>query len=532
MSIFVRLFLVYGLALTLGGVLLLRDVQQQIRPGMKDVLEDTLADNAQVFAALLAPALENGSIRDPAWQTQLRARLARRQDVHINQHHKTTNRQQLIITDAAGIVLFHSNAAEIGKDYSRWNDILRTLRGQYGARSTDSTMYTAAAIRASDGRLLGVVSLGKPSADLAPYQRRTEHDLRHSGLLYLGATLVLIALLTLWIRRSIDRVRRYATAHAPIPPAPRFHLASELNRLTAAIGKMRRELEDRAYVTRYIETLTHELKSPLTAISASAELLQDDLPVADRARFAKNIGQQSARLHCLVQRLLQLSRIEKEPVHKQPLDLAALWHKLVHAQQARLAQKHLSLHENITGEKAPSSWPLPTRVSGGKNWGGGSKKEAVDASMHNTDTAGRATFPEEDGRGLEQPATVRENNQPITANAPSKLPLTLRADPFWLEQTLANLLENAIRAAPEGSTLTFTVAQSRSHTTLSLHNRTAAPIPDYALPRLFERYYTLNRKENSGLGLTLVAETMHRHGGSATAENHADGLRITLRFPR
>jgi sensor histidine kinase creE len=42
----------------------------------------------------------------------------------------------------------------------------------------------------------------------------------------------------------------------------------------------------------------------------------------------------------------------------------------------------------------------------------------------------------------------------------------------------------------------------------------------------------LNRKENSGLGLTLVAETMHRHGGSATAENHADGLRITLRFPR
>ena len=233
-----------------------------------------------------------------------------------------------------------------------------------------------------------------------------------------------------------------------------------------------------------------------------------------------------------MRRLLELSRLEKDPLNKQPLDIAALWHKLVHAQQARLAQKHLSLHENITEEKAPSSWPLPTRAPGGKNWGGGSKKEAVDAPMHNVDTAGKATFPEEDGRGQEQPATVRENNQPITANAPSKPPLTLRADPFWLEQTLANLLENAIRAAPEGSTLTFTVAQTRSYTTLSLHNRTAAPIPDYALPRLFERYYTLNRKENSGLGLTLVAETMHRHSGSATAENHADGLRITLRFPR
>ena len=466
MSIFVRLFLVYGLALTLGGALLLRDVQQQIRPGMKEVLEDTLADNAHALAAALAPALENGAIRDPAWQARLRAGLARPQDVHINQHHKTASRQQLIITDARGTVLFHSDPAETGKDYSRWNDILRTLRGEYGARSTQGTMYVAAPVHAADGRLLGVVSLGKPATDLAPYQQQMQDDLRQSGLLYLGATLALIALLTLWIRRSIDRVRRYATAHAPIPPAPRFHLASELNRLTAAIGDMRRELEDRAYITRYIETLTHELKSPLTAISASAELLQDDLPAADRARFAANIAQQSTRLHRLVQRLLQLSRIEKEPVRKQPLDLAALWRKQQREQQPRLAQKNLALR-----------------------------------LIHNGNAADEATA------------------------------ISLRADPFWLEQALTNLLDNAIREAPDGSAITLTVSQSRSETRLALHNPTRAPLPDYALPRLFERYYTLNRKENSGLGLTLVAQIAEQHGGTVRAENSDGGLRITLVLP-
>ena len=466
MSIFVRLFLVYGLALTLGGALLLRDVQQQIRPGMKEVLEDTLADNAHALAAALAPALENGAIHDPAWQARLRARLARPQDIHINQHHKTASRQQIIITDARGTVLFHSDPAETGKDYSRWNDILRTLRGQYGARSTQGTMYVAAPVHAADGRLLGVVSLGKPAADLAPYQQQMQDDLRQSGLLYLGATLALIALLTLWIRRSIDRVRRYATAHAPIPPAPRFHLASELNRLTAAIGKMRRELEDRAYVTRYIETLTHELKSPLTAISASAELLQDDLPAADRARFAANIAQQSTRLHRLVQRLLQLSRIEKEPVHKQPLDLAALWRKQQREQQPRLAQKDLTLR-----------------------------------LIHNDNVADESAA------------------------------IPLRADPFWLEQALTNLLDNAIREAPDGSVITLTVSQSRHETRLALHNPTRAPLPDYALPRLFERYYTLNRKENSGLGLTLVAQIAEQHGGTVRAENRDGGLRITLVLP-
>ena len=466
MSIFVRLFLVYGLALTLGGALLLRDVQQQIRPGMKEVLEDTLADNAQALAAALAPALEHGDITNPAWQAQLRARLARPQDIHIHQHHKTANRQQLIITDSAGIVLFHSEAAETGKDYSRWNDILRTLRGEYGARSTQNTMYIAAPVHAADGRLLGVVSLGKPGTDLIPYPQRTEHDLRQSGLLYLGATLALIALLTLWIRRSIDRVRRYATAHAPIPPAPRFHLASELNRLTAAIGDMRRELEDRAYITRYIETLTHELKSPLTAISASAELLQDDLPAADRARFADNIAQQSARLHRLVQRLLQLSRIEKEPVHKQPLDLAALWHKHQREQQPRLAQKNLTLRLRHNGTDADEHTAIP-----------------------------------------------------------------LNADPFWLEQALANLLDNAMREAPAGSIITLAVSQNRQETRIALHNPTRAPVPDYALPRLFERYYTLNRKENSGLGLTLVAQIAEQHGGTACAENRDGGLTITLVLP-
>jgi len=57
-------------ALTLGGALLLRDVQQQIRPGMKEVLEDTLADNAQALAASGVHAVNvAGGIK--AWWTQI-----------------------------------------------------------------------------------------------------------------------------------------------------------------------------------------------------------------------------------------------------------------------------------------------------------------------------------------------------------------------------------------------------------------------------------------------------------------------------
>ena len=465
MTIFIRIFLIYSLALSLGSVLLLRELQQQIRPGMRQVLEDTLADNAQTLAATLAPALENGDIHRPSWQAQLRAHLEQSPNARIHHHHKTRNHQQLIITDARGIVLYHTNAAETGKNYHDWNDILRTLRGEYGARSSDdnvhpgsSTMYVAAPIKNAAGELIGVVSLGKPSADILPYQNQAQQQLRHTGILYLLATLALIALLTLWIRHSIDRVRRYASADAREQQAPRFHFASELNRLTDAITAMRRELEDRAYVTRYIETLTHELKSPLTAIAANAELLLDDLPAADREHFASSIQQQSQRLHQLIHRLLQLTRIEKDPIHPQPLDIVALWHKLLTEQTPRLTQKHLTIH----------------------------------------------------------------NDHPER--------LILQADPFWLEQALANLLDNAIRETPPHSALHLHLHRDKNQLHCRLDNPLAAPIPDYALPRLLERYFTLNRKENSGLGLTLVAQIIAQHGGDIRihSENHHFSVSLTL----
>ncbi|MEJ1972584.1 MAG: ATP-binding protein [Lacunisphaera sp.] len=52
-------------------------------------------------------------------------------------------------------------------------------------------------------------------------------------------------------------------------------------------------------------------------------------------------------------------------------------------------------------------------------------------------------------------------------------------------------------------------------------------VPDYALPRVFERFYSLPRpgteRKSTGLGLALVREIAHLHGGEATLENRASG---------
>ena len=76
----------------------------------------------------------------------------------------------------------------------------------------------------------------------------------------------------------------------------------------------------------YVHALTHELKSPLTAVKAAAEILEDDPPPEVRAKFVANIQRESERLRELVDRLLGLASLESRRTLENPAthDLAGL----------------------------------------------------------------------------------------------------------------------------------------------------------------------------------------------------------------
>ena len=67
-----------------------------------------------------------------------------------------------------------------------------------------------------------------------------------------------------------------------------------------------------------------------------------------------------------------------------------------------------------------------------------------------------------------------------------------------------------------------------------LFNETAA-IPDYALPRLTERFYSLPRpdsgRKSTGLGLNFVEEVAKLHGGRLAVRNVPGGVEVTLSLP-
>jgi two-component system sensor histidine kinase CreC len=137
--------------------------------------------------------------------------------------------------------------------------------------------------------------------------------------------------------------------------------------------------------------------------------------------------------------------------------------------------------------------------------------------------------------------TVVDARRPAARNHGIHLDLTLRenprptGDPTLIGLAVANLLQNAIDFAPDGSTITLDVRTEGDHAVIEITD--AGPgLPDFAADRAFERFFSMPRprtgRKSSGLGLCFVRETAELHGGRATlAPATPTGTRATLILP-
>jgi len=472
MRLGIRIFLVYFLFVGLTAYFVLNTVREQVRPAVRQSTEETLVDTANLLAEILREQVKAGTLGQSDLPQLLKAYGQRRPNAQIWGLAKTEVNHRIYVTDAKGIVLLDSSGEAVGQDYSRWNDVYLTLRGEYGARSTrsnpndpdSSVMHVAAPIR--DGEtLIGVVTVAKPNLSLKPYIDRSEQR-----LVTLGASLIVLGLLvgaalSWWLARSLRRLTRYAQAVSEGERVALPHYrGGELAMLAGAVERMRTQLEGKDYVERYVHTLTHELKSPLAAIRGASELLQGPMSEEQRQRFASNIESESARMEQLIERLLGLAQVEQRQglEDQQQVAVAPLVDELLMARSPRIESAGLQVRQRI-------------------------------------------------------PTTAR-----------------LYCEPFLMRQAIGNLLENALDFTPPGGLLVFELEHDAQRVALSLYNQGEA-IPDYALGRLSERFYSLPRpgtgRKSTGLGLNFVEEVLQLHGGSLEIANVEDGVRVRLWLP-
>jgi len=113
--------------------------------------------------------------------------------------------------------------------------------------------------------------------------------------------------------------------------------------------------------------------------------------------------------------------------------------------------------------------------------------------------------------------------------------VAVRGDRQLLQEALANLVQNALEFSPRGSVVTLGVHAEDGQACVTVADG-GPGVPEYALARVFERFYSLERpssgRKSTGLGLSLVREIMHLHGGAVSLENRQEGGALaTLRLP-
>jgi signal transduction histidine kinase len=155
--------------------------------------------------------------------------------------------------------------------------------------------------------------------------------------LVLGAAAALAAA---WIGREIAQPiealgafsERVSTGERSAAPPPVF--GREVMRLSRSLDSMRRQLEGRPFVETFAADLSHELKNPVAAIRASAEVLEDSaLEEPEQARrFVRRIRESTERIERLLSELLSLARIEARGAEAfEPVDLRALLERTIEA---------------------------------------------------------------------------------------------------------------------------------------------------------------------------------------------------------
>ncbi|HEL7629364.1 two-component system sensor histidine kinase CreC [Stenotrophomonas maltophilia] len=457
MRLVMKLFLGFFLIVGIAAFFVMRVFVNEVKPGVRQAMESTLVDAANVLAEMAAADVKAGTINSGTFTRSLAKARQRDLKAMVWRFPKRALDYRVTITDAKGIVIYDSLGRDVGRDNSRWNDVYRTLRGEYGARSSPETpgeegntvMHVAAPVYdPGDGRtLIGVLTLAQPNRSIDPFIAASQRAIIERGAWLIGLSALVGVLVTMWLTTGLGQLSRYAravTAGEPVPPPRRRR--DEIGDLGQALETMRRKLEGKAYVEQYVQSLTHEMKSPLAAIRGAAELLQEPMADADRAHFARSILEQQERLTETIDKLLALAEVEQHGwlQTRAPIALPDLLQQTVAAAQVRAQAAGVEVRTDAVAD------------------------------------------------------------------------LSIQGDAYLLRQALNNLVDNAVAFSPSGTEVVLQAQVEDGGVRLQVADR-GAGIPDYARDRVFERFYSLARpgsgRRSSGLGLPFVQEVARLHDG-------------------
>jgi len=250
--------------------------------------------------------------------------------------------------------------------------------------------------------------------------------------------------------------------------AIRFDLGQESSSITISIKDLTKSYQVEKMRRDFVANVSHELKTPLTAVRGYTETLLDGAmqDPATLKRFLSKIKANSDRLHALVNDILGLTKLESEENQEPivPVRLAPGVEKVIQEFEQMIEQKNFTIESDLTAD--------PNVLAHGEG----------------------------------------------------------------VENIFRNLFSNALRYTPEGGTISITLASKQALGVLTVTDN-GVGIPSTKIPRVFERFYLVDKARSgelggTGLGLSIVKNLCSQFGGSVYVESeYGMGSKFTVEIP-
>jgi signal transduction histidine kinase len=231
----------------------------------------------------------------------------------------------------------------------------------------------------------------------------------------------------------------------------------------------------------FIANVSHELRTPLTSIIGAAEIIADDrIDEEAKLRFLNMILSEGGRMTRIVQDLLIISRLDNRKM---------MW-EFTPVNPGDMAK---NIYETMRGE-------------------------------------------------------AEKNEQTMTLSINGGIPV-ISADKTRIEQVLVNIISNAIKYTPKGGKIDFSLSRHKIKDeggadipgVKFVVRDNGFGIPEEDLPRIFERFYRVEKARSTeaggtGLGLSIAKEIVTAHKGQITVDNASGGSRngtvVTIILPQ
>ncbi|MDF3821255.1 two-component system sensor histidine kinase CreC [Leptospira sp. 96542] len=359
--------------LSIGFYYLIDKTEKSIRPRYMETVEESLNDTAHLFAvnleeyikskkynseflpsdsstkkyssnALLKKATED--LLSPLFTNVKNRKL----NAKIYSLTKTRVDLEIYVTDSDGIVVYDSAGYRLGLDFSKYNDVYLTMQNKYGARSSkmedpngEGGLYVAAPIQIQT-KIIGVITIVKPKSSVGPFIDMARKKYWNISILVAISIAVLFVLLTFLLFLPIRKLSSYLSAIqlGKKIPFPKINI-KEIRNLGFKMDELIRSLEGKEYIESYVQTLTHEIKSPLSSIIASAELLESNS--IKKENLIQNIQTEGKRIQSIIENLLELASLEstKEMDLSETVNIVSLINDLIEVNKPSSHKKSVTI---------------------------------------------------------------------------------------------------------------------------------------------------------------------------------------------